>query len=212
MKRLILFLVLTFSIVAAQAQIPADVVDVMSRCRTAMTNPAGLEYEMDIKTGMGPLSMKMHIVSAEKGNLHRMKLTMKFMGVDIVSESGFDGTNTWEVKQSDPRDTITITSGDKSKKGDKELSFDLDKQYNKAKMKLKDGYYEITFSEPKDKSSKVKSVTVKISEKNYTMRELKTTASGVKATMTVTKIRVGLKDNYFKLHMSKYPDAVVIKE
>lgn len=212
MKRLLLLLALTLSIVGAQAQIPADVTDVMNRCRAAMTNPSGLEYEMDIKTGMGPLTMKMHIVSAEKGNLHRTKLTMKIMGMDIVTESGFDGTNTWEVKHSDRSDTIIITSGDKNKNDDKELSLDLDKQYTKAKMKLKDGYYEITFTEPKDKSSKVKSMTVKISEKNYTMRELKTTASGVKATMTITKIRVGLRDSYFKLDMSKYPDAVVVKD
>lgn len=212
MKRLLLLLVLALGIVGAKAQIPAEVTDVMNRCRAAMTNPSGLEYEMDIKTGVGPLAMKMHIVSAEKGNMHRTKLTMRIMGMDIVTESGFDGTNTWEIKQSERRDTITFTSGDKSKKGDKELSFDLDKQYTKAKMKLKDGYYEITFTEPKDKSSKVKSVTVKISEKNYTMRELKTSASGVKATMTVTKIRVGLRDSYFKIDMSKYPDAVVIKD
>lgn len=212
MKRLTLFLALALSIVCAQAQIPSNVVDVMDRCRNAMNNPTGLEYEMDIKTGVGPVAMKMHIVSGKKGDMHRSKLTMKIMGIGIVSEMGFDGTDTWEVKQSDKGDTIIITSGDKSEKSDKELSLDLDKQFSKAKMKLKDGYYEITFSEPKDKSSKVKSITVLISEKNYTMRELRTTAGSVKATMTVTKIRVGLRDSYFKLDMSKYPDAVVIKE
>ena len=29
--------------------------------------------------------------------------------------------------------------------------------------------------------------------------------------MTVTRIRIGLKDSHFKLDLSKYPDAVVIR-
>ena len=215
MKRLFLLIALAFGIAGAQAQIPADVTDVMKRCRAAMVNPAGLEYEMDMKAGMGLVSVKMHFTIADKGNLNRTRMTMRVLGFDVVTESGFDGTDTWEIdlasKDTD-RDTITFTRGDHRKKSDGSLSLDLDKEYRKAKMKLKDGYYEITFSEPKDPKSEVKNMTVKISAKNYTMREFKSSAKGAKVTATITKIRVGLKDSHFKPDLSKYPDAVIIRK
>ena len=43
------------------------------------------------------------------------------------------------------------------------------------------------------------------------MREIRSSARGAKVTMTITKVRVGLKDSYFKLDLSKYPNAVVIR-
>ena len=211
MKRLvnlIAFVFLAFGGVGAQAQIPSEVTDVMNRCRAAMTNVAGLEYEMDMKAGMGPVALKMHFVSAKKGDLSRTRVVTKVLGMEITTESGFDGTNTWEVKD----DTITITRGNTMKKGKEEMNLALDKQYRKAKMKQKDGFYEITFTEPKDSSVEAKSVTVKVSDKNYVLRELRSGARGAKLTMTVTKIHVGLHDNYFKLDLSKYPNAVVIKK
>ena len=211
MKRLFLLIALAFGIAGAQAQIPAEVSEVMGKCRTAMTNAAGIEYEMDMKAGMGPVAMKMHFVIANKGNLNRTLMSMKVLGAEVVTESGFDGTDTWEIDHSANGDTITFTRGDIRKKSKGDISLDLDKQYNKAKMKLKDGYYEITFSEPKDKISEVKSISVKISEKTYIMRELRSGARGAKVTMNITKVRVGLKDSYFKLDLSKYPNAVVIR-
>lgn len=211
MKRLFLLLGLLLGIACAQAQISVEVTEVMDKCRAAMTNPNGLEYEMDMKTGIGPLAMKMHFVIADKGNLNRTAMTMKIMGIEVTTESGFDGSDTWEIEHSEKGDTITITKGDTRKKSKGDLSFDLDKQYRKAKMKLKDGYYEITFSEPKDKNNEVKNITVKISEKNYIMREVRSVARGAKVTMNITKVRVGFKDSYFKVDLSKYPNAIVIR-
>lgn len=215
MKRLFLLLALALGIANAQAQIPTEVTEVMEKCRAAMTNATGLEYEMDMKAGIGPVAMKMHFVVANKGNLNRTLMRMTVLGTEIVTENGFDGTDSWEIDHAAKEtqsDTITFTHGNKKKKSKNELSYDLDKQYNKAKMKLKDGYYEITFSEPKDKTNEVKSATVKISEKNYVIREMRTGARGAKVTMKITKIRVGLKDSYFKLDTSKYPGAVIIRK
>lgn len=79
-------------------------------------------------------------------------------------------------------------------------------------MKHKDGYYEITFSEPKDKKKEAKSMTVKIAEKNYVIREMHTSTRGARMTMNITKIRIGLKENYFKLDLTKYPNAVIIRK
>ena len=198
---------------AAQAQVPAEVSDVMNKCRAAMSNPAGVEYEMDMKGGMGPLSMKMHFVVANKGNLKRTLLTTKIMGIEVKTETGFDGTDTWEIDYSSGHDTITFTPGDVNvkKSGEDALNLDLDHQYRKASMKLKDGYYEIVFSDPVDKSVEMKKVTVTISAKNYVMRELRGGARGAKVNMTVTKIHVGLKDSHFKLNLADYPNAVVIR-
>ena len=215
MKRhinLIIIVTLAFGGVGAYAQIPAEVTNVMNHCREAMTNQAGLEYEMDMKVGMGPLSLKMHGVIADKGELNRARITTKILGVEIITESGFDGTNSWELDRGEKGDTITITRGNKAKKSDGGLQLDIDKQFNKAKMKHKDGYYEISFSDPKDKSSEIKSAAVKVSEKNYVLRELSTGARGAKVTMTVTRIRVGLNDSYFKIDLSKYPNAVIINK
>ena len=212
MRKLLLLLALVLGIAGAQAQVPAEVTEVMEKCRAAMLNPNGLEYEMDVKAGMGPLAMKMHFAIADKGNLNRTAMTMKIMGMEVTTESGFDGTDTWKIEHYGNGDTITITKGDNRQKSKGDLSLDLDKQYNKAKMKLKDGYYEIAFSEPKDKKNEAKNVTIKVQEKNHILREVRSGARGAKVTMTVTKIRVGLKDSYFKVDLSKYPDAVVVRK
>lgn len=212
MKKLLLLLTFVLGVAGVQAQVPTEVTDVMDKCRAAMTNAAGLEYEMDTKAGIGPLAVKMHFVVADKGKLNRTTMNMKIMGMEVTSETGFDGTDSWEISHSSKGDTITFTHGDKRKKSDGNLNLDLDKKYRKAKMKLKDGYYEISFSEPRDKDNEVKSVNVKISEKNYVMREIRSGARGAKVTMTITKIRVGLKDSYFKIDLSKYPNAVVIRK
>ena len=205
-------LALILGLAGVQAQIPAEVTEVMNKCRAAMNNPAGVEYEMDMKAGMGPVALKMHFVIAEKGNLYRSYMTTKILGMAVSTESGFDGTNTWSVEHRKNGDTITFTHGDNMKKSDGDLDLDLDSQFRKAKMKHKDGYYDITFSDPKDKTSEVKNITVKISDKNYVMRELRSGARGAKVTMTITKIRVGLKDSHFKLDLTKYPDAVIIRK
>ena len=212
MKKIILILSLFFGAIGAWAQIPAEVTDVMNHCRAAMNNASGLEYEADMKVGIGPLAMKMHFVIANKGDLNRTCLNMKVLGEEVVVESGFDGTDTWEIKHSSKSDTIIFNHGNTRNKSKGDLDLDLDHKYNKAKMKLNDGYYEITFSDPKDKDNEVKRVTAKISAKNYTMREIRTSARGASVTMNVTKIHVGLKDSHFKPDLSKYSNAVIIRK
>ena len=213
MRKASLFVVaMLLGAAGVRAQIPAEVTAVMDKCRTAMENPNGLEYEMDIKAGIGPVAMKMHMVVAEKGKMSRVLFSTRVLGQDVVTENGFDGTDTWEIDRSAKADTITFTRGDHRKKDKNVLSTDFDKRYRKAKMKEKDGFYVITFSEPIDKDSEAKSVTVKVSKKNHAMQEMKTSAKGASVTMTVTKIRVGLKDEYFKVDLGKFPNAVVIKK
>lgn len=211
MKKVVLVLVALLGMFGVQAQIPAEVTDVMNRCRTAMTNPSGIEYEMDMKAGMSIIALNTHIVNATKGEKSRYSLSIKVLGVDMTVEDGYDGTESWHFSRSGEVDTITITRGRSQKKKEGELACDYDQVYKKAKMKVKDGYYVITFSEPVDRANEAKTVVVKVSTKNYILRELKTSAKGVTVTMTITKVRVGLSDNYFKLDLSRYPNAVVIR-
>lgn len=213
MRKAILFVVaMLLGAAGVRAQIPAEVTAVMDKCRASMVNPNGLEYEMDIKAGVGPVAMKMHMVVAEKGKMSRVLFSTRVLGQDVVSEVGFDGTDTWEIDRSPKADTITFARGDHRKKDKNVLSTDFDKRYRKAKMKEKDGYYVITFTEPKDKDNEAKSVTTWLSMKSCMMQELKTTAKGASVTMKVTKIRTGLKDDYFKVDLGKFPNAVVIKK
>ncbi len=208
MKRFLLIVALALGITCVQAQVSTEVSNIMAKCRQAMNPPTGIEYAMDAKTSMGPVSlMTINFVIAQKGTMNRTKMTMKIMGEEVVSELGFDGSQHWEVSG----DTITLSS-QSDKDSDSDISLDLDKKYKKAKMKEKDGFYIITFSEPYDKANEAKSITTKISTKNYVLRETKSSAKGAKVTMTFSKYRVGLKDDYFKLALSKYPNAVVIRK
>lgn len=211
MKKTALMLVALLGMFVAQAQIPAEVTDVMNRCKAAMTNPSGIEYEMNMKAGMGIISMNIYVVNATKGTKHRTTVSTKVLGIEVTTEDGFNGTESWHITHTDEADTITISRGPSNTKLKGELEWDYAKRYKKAKMKVSDGYYVITFSEPVDKSNEAKSVVIKVSTKNYTLHEIKSGARGAKVTMTITKIRIGLSDNYFKLDLDRYPNAVVIR-
>ena len=202
------------AIAGLQAQIPAEVDEVMTKCRNAMNHPNGLEYTMDMKVSMGPVTLtNSKLVVGSRGDKNRSLVTMTLMGHELTFESGYDGNETWELDCNGNKDTIRITKGKKaSQKGNEGINLDLTKDFKKAKMKLKDGYYEINYSDPIDKKSDIKRLSLKVSAKNYYLREMRTSAKGAKVTMTITKIRVGLNDNYFKLDLGKYPNAVIIRE
>lgn len=212
-KILLVIAAVVLAAAGVQAQIPAEVTTVMNRCRAVMKHPDGLEYAMNMKTTMGPVTvMTIHIVSANKGEKTKSTTTMTAMGESYSFESGYDGTQAWEVKHSEKWDTITITRAPQRKKKTADLELDLDKKYKKAKMQVKDDCYVIDFSEPIDKNSEAKKVTLKVAKKNYIFREMVTKAKGAKITFTLTKLKVGLKDDYFTLNLGKYPGAVVVRE
>ena len=213
MKRvLMLWVLVVLSVFGVQAQIPAEVTEVMTRCQTAMDNPNGLEYTMDMKVAIGPVTLtNSQRVIGGKGEKHRTSMTMKIVGMEVTIESGYDGKETWVMNRVTDKDTVRISKGNKMKSDDG-VDLDMAKDFKKAKMKLKNGYYEIEYSDPIDKSSEVKRIVFKVSAKNYYLQEMRTSAKGAKVTMTITRIKVGLKDDYFKLDLSKYPNAVVVRE
>ena len=212
-KFLLLSIFALLATLGGHAQIPAEVTAVMEKCQVAMDNPNGLEYTMDMKVAMGPVTLtNSQLIIGSKGEKNRMRMTMKIVGVEVTMESGYDGNESWEVMNTGEDDTIRISKGNKIKMDDNGADLDLAKGFKKAKMKLKNGYYEIDYSDPIDKKTEIKKLSLKVSEKNYYLCEMRTNAKGVHVTMTITKIKVGLKDGYFKLDLSKYPHAVVVRE
>ncbi|MBR4506422.1 MAG: hypothetical protein IKP21_06580 [Bacteroidales bacterium] len=213
MKKIAFLIVaVMLSAISAWAQIPAEVTAVMDKCQAAMSNPAGLEYTMDMKVSMGPVALtNSQLVIGSKGEKNRSSMTMKVLNMSVTFLSGYDGNESWEVRNYGESDTIRISKGRKDK-DDEGIDLDMAKGFRKAKMKLKDGYYEIDYSDPVDKKSELKKLSMKVSAKNYYLREMRTSAKGAKVVMTITKVKIGLSDSYFKLDMSKYPDAVVVRE
>ena len=53
---------------------------------------------------------------------------------------------------------------------------------------------------------------MKIDKDKYYFREMKTKVKGVSMTMRMTKIKIGVSDDVFKLDLKKYPNAVVVRK
>jgi len=208
-KILFLSLAMIMAVLSVHGQVPNEVKEVMRKCEAAMSSPQGVEIDMNVKTSLAFVKlMNMHLVTGEKGSKSKAVMTMSILGKEVTIESGFDGEQEWVATD----DTVTITKTTTKGEGDSDLNFNLANEYKKAKMKLKNDYYEIDFSNPVDKNNEAKSVSVKVSKKDYRLREMKMSMKGAKATITINKVRFGLKDDYFKLDLSKYPKAKVIRK
>lgn len=147
----------------------------------------------------------------------RMFVESKVMGQELTAETGFDGQQEWQYihrKDDDKkarRDTLTIIKTTKKPDNEHTVDFGIYKQYKTAKIKLDGKYYEITLTKPVKKDSPSK-VVMKIDKDKYYFREMKTKVKGVSMTMRMTKIKIGVSDDVFKLDLKKYPNAVVVRK
>ena len=220
MKKILLIVVAAVMATSGLAQIPDNVKEVLKKSDEKMTTyntAAGAVIE-------GTMKLKVSILSAS-GPMKMYAKDNKFfanMFVDIMKEigirleMGFDGEQKWEYRsvtgrESKDKDTLRITKTRDAKNvfGPKN---DYDKEYKKAKMKEVGRYYEITFSGPLKKDIP-KKATIKIDKESYLMREYSINEpvgpfTG-KITMTITKITKGCSDNWLKLDMNRYKNAVV---
>lgn len=208
-KLLITIVVAVMTIGGLNAQIPPEVAEVMRKCDDAMSSPNGVEITMEMKTSMAFITLtNISFVMGSKGDKYKALMSMSVLGQDMALESGFDGTQEWAATP----DTVRIVATTNAKKDDNGADLGIYKDYRKAKMKEKSDYYDIDFSDPIDKNNELKSVNVKVSKKNYQMKEMRMKMKGAKVTITIKKVKKGLGDNYFKLDMSKYPKAVVVRK
>ena len=163
---------------------------------------------MDMETKI--LMIKMHIKTISKGDKMFMSTSVKALGKSMTMEMGFDGVQGWEYDSNS--DTLVITKTTKKPDNNMGPDFGVASKYKTAKMKVKNGLYEITFTNPINKKEPGKAV-MKINQSNYYPSEIQM-GSGLKSvTVKITKIKVGnVNDNVFVLDLKKYPTAKVIRK
>lgn len=213
MKQILILLLLQLC-VAVQAQIPEEVRDIMKKSAEKFKNDNGLELDMKLHVGAVIMSMDGTMKVCKKGDKSFSVLSMKVKGHEMYREMGYDGTQTWSYEKAvdeEERDTLTITKGAQKKKEKFSVDMGLDKEYKKAKLKITDKLYEITFTGPLKKDTPKKSI-IRIVKDTYMLHQYETKVSIASMKMTVTKIKLGLSDNVFFFNPKKYPNAVVVRK
>lgn len=213
-KILVMVAVAIMTAMSVQAQIPAEVKDILEKCAEKDHHSGGCELDMKLHVGAVIASMNGTMKMYKKGDKSFAVMQMKVMGHEIYTETGFDGTQTWRYSKAaddEERDTLTITKGALKKKDKFSVNMGLDKDYKKAKLKTTDKHYEITFTEPLNKEMPKKSI-IRIDKNKYLLHEYETKVSIASVKMTVTRIKYGVSDNMFVLDPKKYPNAVVVRK
>lgn len=212
--RVLLLLAMMLMSTGLQAQVPQEVSKILAECSKKMDHPSGMEIDMKVSAGVSIAKMNMNIKMFTKGEKSLSQISMKLLGREIYSESGYDGVQQWEYKKAfkkDAVDTLTISKPAKKPKGDYEIDFDLDHEYSKATLKTKGDFYEITFTNPKDKELPKRAVML-INKKNGYFQEFSAKESGVTMKMTVQKIKIGVNDQVFKFNQNKYAKAKIVRK
>ena len=213
-KILVMVAVAIMTAMSVQAQIPAEVKDILEKCAEKNHHSGGYELDMKLHVGAVIASMNGTMKMCMKGEKSFSVIQMKVMGHEIYTETGFDGTQTWRYSKAaddEERDTLTITKGALKKKDKFAIDMGLDMKYKKAKLKTTDKHYEITFTEPLNKETPKKSI-IRIDKNKYLLHEYETKVSIAKMKMTVTRIKYGVSDNVFVFDPKKYPNAVVVRK
>ena len=219
MKKILLIVaVAMMAAVSIQAQIEPKVIEVLKKSQEKINNPQGTEIEMTVEATMVVKLTGMKVRTLEKNDKMRMFVESKLLGKEMVAESGFDGQQEWEYThfkndedKKARRDTLTIKKTTKKPKYENTVDFEMYKNYKTGTIKLNGQYYEITLTKPVKKDSPSK-VVMLIDKDKYYFREMKTKVKGVSMTMKMTKIKIGVSDDAFKLDLKKYPNAVVVRK
>ena len=199
------------------AQIDPQVIEVLKKSQEKMSHPQGTETVMTVEVTLMVKLTGMTIRCSAKGDKLRLFVDSKVLGQEMTVENGFDGQQEWryihrkDEDEKGKRDTLTIIKTTTKPKNEHSVNFGIYKDYKTAKMKLDGQYYEITFTKPLKKDSPSKMV-MKIDKDKYYFRELKTKVKGTTMTMRLTKIKLGISDDVFKLDLKKYPNAVVVRK
>ena len=223
MKKVLLMAITAVMATCALAQIPSNVKEVLRKSDEKMASyntATGAVIEGTVKMKVSIISFNGPLKIYAKDKKFFATLSMNAMKeIGIKMDIGFDGEQKWEYHtvtddESKEKDTLMITKTQDAKNifGPQNR---YDKEYKKATMKEVGRYYEITFSGPLKKDIPKKS-TIKIDKENYLMREYSIDENvgsfTAKMTVTITKITKGCSDNWLKLDMNRYKNAVVVRK
>lgn len=205
-QKILLLLLFAFVSNTVTAQISDEIREISKKCEEKMNNPGGIDIDMDLKI----LIMKVHVHAISKGEKELMTVSAKLFGKNMAMEMGFDGQQEW--KYDSTTDSLIIKKTTTKSDKDEDLDFDLTSKYKTAKMKEKNGRYEITFTNPIDKDEPNKAV-MKINKSNYYLSEMQIGSGMKSATFKINKIKVGnISDDVFVLDTKKYPTAKIVRK
>ena len=212
--RILLIILLMMPVGAfVRGEIAADIIEVMRKSDAVITRPEGVKMEMDVKASIAILSVNMHITNLSKGEKSKMIMQTSVLGKTLYSEEGCDGVQGWTYERNDlsknKRDTLTIfpSTGLES---DYSVEMDTYDDYQNAKMKLKDGVYEIVLSKPKSDDVPTKT-TVRIDAETFYPTQMQIKDSGATITIKINEISFGVADKDLDFNIANYPDAVVVR-
>ena len=219
MKKILLTVaVAIMAAVSINAQIEPKVIEVLNKSQEKTNNPQGTEIDMTVEVTMVVKLTGMKIKTLEKNGKMRMFTESKMLGKELAVESGFDGQQEWSYSHwkddedaKGRRDTLTIKKTTKKPKYENTVDFEMYKNYKNGTIKLNGQNYEITLTKPKKEKLPGK-VVMTIDKDKYLFREMKTKTKGVSVTMKMTKFKIGVSDDAFKLDQTKYPKAVVVRK
>ena len=219
MKKILLTVAVTImAAVSMNAQIEPKVIEVLNKSQEKTNNPQGTEIDMTVEVTMVVKLTGMKIKTLEKNDKMRMFTESKMLGKELAVESGFDGQQEWSYSHwkddedaKGRRDTLTIKKTTKKPKYENTVDFEMYKNYKNGTIKLNGQNYEITLTKPKKEKLPGK-VVMTVDKDKYLFREMKTKTKGVSVTMKMTKYKIGVSDDAFKLDLKKYPKAVVVRK
>ena len=217
-KTLVILVVTMMATANINAQMAPKVIEVLKKSQEAISNPQGTEVDMTVDVTMVVKLTGMKIKTFEKNNKMRMYTESKLLGKEMVVETGFDGQQEWDYthfKNDEDtkarRDTLTIKKTTKKPKYENTVDFEMYKNYKTGTIKLDGQNYEITLTKPVKEKLPTK-VVMLVDRDKYYFRQMKTKTKGVSMTMRMTKIKIGVSDDAFKLDLKKYPNAVVVRK
>ena len=202
---------------SVQAQISAEVKDILKKCNESSHQSghqgSGTLIDTNIHISALIASMNGTMKTYRKGDKSLTIVKMKGMGQEAYTEKGFDGKTGWEYQKTSEegeRDTLVIMNNAKPKKDKFDLGTGIESDYKKASLKQTAKFYEIIFTNPKDKDMPKKTI-MRIVKDTYRLHQIEAKISIATAKITVTKITIGVNDNIFVFNPNKYPNAVVVR-
>jgi uncharacterized protein YabE (DUF348 family) len=106
-------LFLLCGLLAVQAQIPAEVSEMMRKCEANMNHASGCEYDMNVHMSMMVMSIDMKMVITQKNGKSLVRTSMSKMGREMTTENGFDGHQSWSFKHVKLTDMVKVIPGKK---------------------------------------------------------------------------------------------------